>query len=336
MNAIRLSEIGEPTRLELVDLDPPPPRAGQVRLKVMAAGVNFAEVLIRRGLYLPMPALPLIPGTDAAGVIDALGEGVAGFTVGQRVVATVSQGAYAQYVVAPARAVIPLPDDIDFDLAAGLPVSGMTAWHLTRTLVELRPGLTVLNYAAAGSVGSLINGLAAARGTTVIAMAGGPEKCARALSLGATAAIDYRAERDVPARVAELTGGRGADVVYNSVMGPTVVDDLRLLAPFGRIFYFGAAAGMPNAKHLLVGLMRRFVDSPTITMYHLLAHLRHDPAAHRTAWPHLFAALRAGEARLPLHGVYPLAEAARAHDDLEQRRTMGKCVLHPWPAEIVQ
>ncbi len=332
MKAIRLSEIGEPTRLELVDLEPPAPRAGQVRLKVMAAGVNFAEVLIRRGLYLPMPKLPLIPGADAAGVIDALGEGVADFSPGQRVVATVAQGAYAQYVVAPTSSVVPLPDDIDFDLAAGLPVSGMTAWHLTRTLVELRPGLTVLNYAAAGSVGSLINGLAAARGATVIALAGGPEKCARALSLGATQAIDYLVERDVPARVAELTGGRGADIVYNSVMGPTVGDDLRLLAPLGRIFYFGAAAGLPNAKHLLVGLMRRFIDTPTITMYHLLTHLRHDPAAHRAAWPQLFAALRAGEARLPLHGVYPLADAARAHDDVEQRRTMGKCVLHPWPA----
>ncbi|HPQ69183.1 MAG TPA: zinc-binding dehydrogenase [bacterium] len=332
MNVIRLSEIGEPTRLELIDLEPSRPRAGQVRLKVMAAGVNFAEVLIRRGLYLPMPKLPLIPGTDAAGVIDALGEGVADFAVGQRVVATVPQGAYAQYVVAPASAVVPLPDDIDFDLAAGLPVSGMTAWHLTRTLVELRPGLTVLNYAAAGSVGSLINGLAAARGATVIALAGGSEKCARALSLGATEAIDYLVERDAPGRVAELTGGRGADIVYNSVMGPTVGDDLRMLAPFGRIFYFGAAAGLPNAKHLLVGLMRRFVDTPTITMYHLLAHLRHDPAVHRAAWPQLFAALRAGEARLPLHGVYPLAEAARAHEDVEQRRTMGKCVLHPWTA----
>lgn len=330
MKAIRLSQTGDPSLLETIDLDLPAPGASEVRIKVMSAGVNFAEVLIRRGLYLPMPQLPLVLGTDSAGVVDALGEDVTKLTLGQRVVATTARGAYAQYVVAPAAAVVVLPDDIDFDLAAGLPVSGMTAYHLTRTLMDIKPGMSVVNYAAAGSVGSLINGLAATRGATVIALAGGTAKCARALELGAAHAIDYLAEQDVPARVRELTGKRGAEVIYNSLMGPTVADDLRMLAPFGRIFYFGAAAGLPNARHLLAGLMRRFVDTPTITMYHLLSHLRHDPAGHRAAWPHLFAALRAGQARLPLHAVYPLTDAARAHAAVEERQTMGKCVLKPW------
>jgi len=330
MKAIRIKEHGGVEVLQTIDLPVPEPGPGQVRIKVEAAGINFADVLTRRGTYYPLPKLPIVLGTDAAGTIDALGEGVTHLQAGQRVVAVSFAGAYAQYVIAPALAAVPLPDDIDVDLAAGLPVSGMTAYHLTHTVAPPAPGQTVVNYAAAGSVGSLVNGLAKDRGATVIALVGSEEKAARARELGADHTINYRAESDVPARVRELTGGRGAEVIYNSLMGQTIADDFAMLAPLGHIVWFGIAAGMPNTKLLLAAMMRKFPDAPTVTLYHLLASIQHDPQRHLQGWQELFAALREGRARLPIHAVFPLSEAAAAHDEIESRVSMGKIILKPW------
>jgi len=330
MLAIRLEQTGGIEELKLIETPAPEPGHGEVRIKVEAAGVNFADVLIRRGLYLPMPNLPVIPGTDVAGTIDALGEGAEQLSVGQRVVATIPRGGYAQYATAPTFAVVPLPAGIDFDLASGLPVSGMTAYHLTHTITTLASGMTVVNYAAAGSVGSLIIGMAKTQGAKVIALVGSEAKACRARELGAEAAINYLTTDDVPAAVRELNLGQGVDVVYNSVMGKTVADDLNMLKPLGHAIWFGIAGGLPNSKLLLASFMRHFPDSPTITFYHLLSSLLHDQKRHVTGWSRLFTYLLSGQAQLPIHAAYPLAQAAQAHSDLENRRTMGKCVLKPW------
>lgn len=330
MQAIRLAAIGDPENLNMVEEPEPLPGPGQICLKVKSAGVNFADVLTRRGSYQPMPPLPLTPGMETAGEVVSIGEGVAHLHPGDRVAALTATGGYAQYAVAYAVAAIRLPDDLDFDAACGLPVSGMTAYHLTHTVAPLAPGMVAVNYAAAGSVGSMINGLAKARGATVVALAGSGEKLARARELGADHAIDYRNESDVPARVKELTGGHGADVIYNSVFGPTVGDDLRMLAPRGHVVWYGIAGGLPNTKLWLAAMMRRFIDSPTFTFYHLMASARYDIVRHLQGWNELFDYLQTGKTRLPLHGVYPLAEASRAHRELENRATMGKLVLKPW------
>ena len=330
MKAIWLERTGAANRLKLVDKPVPEPGPGQVRIKVESAGVNFADVLTRRGEYYPQPEMPLVPGTDVAGAIDALGEGVDGLQEGEHVVAITPHGGYAQYCLTAAAAVVPLPDGIDFDLAAGLPVSGMTAYHLTHSITALAPGKTVVNYSAAGSVGSLINGLAKTRRARVIALVGSAAKVERVRELGADEVILYPEEDDVPARVRELTGGRGVDVIYNAVMGKTIADDMKMLAPLGHAVWFGIAGGMPNAKLLLASLMRKFTQAPTITMYHLLAHMMHDPERHRHGWGELFGYLLAGKCCLPLHDIYPLGQAARAHEDLESRSTMGKCILKPW------
>lgn len=333
MKAIFLARPGGVEQLEMTEQPQPRPAPGEVLVKVESAGVNFADVLIRRGLYRPLPAFPLIPGTDTAGTIEAVGEGVSHLTVGQRVVALSARGGYAQYAAVPAAGAVPLPDEIDFDLAAGLPVSGMTAYHLTHTVCDLAPGKTLVVYAAAGSVGSLTIGLAKTKGATVIALVGSPAKAERALELGADHVINYTEETDVPARVIELTGGRGVDAIHNSVLGPTIADDFRMIAPFGQIVWFGIAAGLPNSKQLLASMMRRFVDSPTLTFYHLLASVRHDPKRHRQGWQTLFGYLLDGKARLPIHAVYPLFRAKQAHEELENRQTLGKCILKPWRDE---
>jgi len=330
MRAIRLTEIGEPENLQLVDEPEPFPGPGEICLRVQAAGVNYADVLIRRGLYQPMPALPMIPGMESAGTVVSVGEGVECPVPGDRVAALTAVGGYAQYARAYAAAAVRLPADLDFDAACGLPVSGMTAYHLTHTVAPLEPGMVAVNYAAAGAVGGMINGLAKMRGATVIALAGSSAKLARARELGADHAFNYRSETDIPARVKELTGNRGADIIYNSVFGPTVGDDLRMLAPRGHVVWYGVAGGLPNTKHLLAGLLRRFVDAPTFTLYHLMASARYDIVRHLAGWQEMFGYLRAGKVRLSLQGVYPLAEAPRAHRELESRATMGKLVLHPW------
>ncbi|NLH50716.1 MAG: zinc-binding dehydrogenase [Myxococcales bacterium] len=330
MKAIRLPQTGDAELLELIDRPIPDPGPHDLRLRVMAAGVNYADVLVRRGLYQPMPDMPAYPGLEVAGTVDAVGDRVTRFRPGDRVVANVPAGGYAQYALTREAMAAALPDDIDFDLAAGLPVAGMTAYHLTHTVAAPEPGQFVVDYAAAGAVGSVVIGLAKTRGARVIALVGSAEKAARALELGADWAIDYRAETDVPARVRELTAGHGADVIYDSVFGAAAHDDLAMAAPRARIVWYGIAGGLPNSKKLLAAMLRRFTDSPTMSLYHLISSLRFDAARHAAGWPELFAALRSGRARLPLAGVYPLAEAARAHRKLESRATMGKLVLRPW------
>ncbi len=329
MQAVYLEKTGDADNLKLVEQPVPQPGPGEVRIEVAAAGINFADVLVRRGLYQPMPELPLVPGLEVAGTIDAIGEGVTHLAGGERVAALVGQGGYARYALASAKGVVTLPDDLTFDLAAGLPVSGMTAYHLTHTVAAPQPGAWVVNYAAAGSVGSLVNGLAKTCGARVIALVGSEKKAARARELGADHVIDYRAHKDVAGAVLDLTAGHGADVIYNSVFGPTVRDDLKMLALRGHIVWYGIAGGLPNPKHLLVALMRRFTASPTFTFYHLITSVKHDARRHNEGWGRLFDYLLARQAELPLHGAYPLSRVAAAHTALENRETMGKLVLHP-------
>ncbi|WP_085316111.1 quinone oxidoreductase family protein [Derxia lacustris] len=328
MKAIQMNRFGGPEVLDLVELALPAPGPGQLRLRVRAAGVNFAETLMRENRYAMTPPLPSVPGCEVAGTVDALGEGVDGFAPGMRVAAAlfaagVYFGGYAEYVVVDAAAVVPLPDALAFEDAAALPVQGLTALALARHVPV--QGRSVLVTAAAGGVGSLLLQLLRAAGAArVIALAGGAAKCEIARGLGADVAIDYRAP-DWQAAVRAATDGAGPDVVFDSVGGDITPACLQLLAARGTLVIYGAlniqsfALGVPE----LLGLIFRNQSVAGFALAPLLT-----PQLLRDDLARLFAQVLAGELKLGVTAL-PLAEAAEAHRRLEGRTSTGKLVLLP-------
>ncbi len=325
MRAIRFHELGGPEVLRLEQVPEPEPRAGQVVIEIHAAGVNFADTRRRLGTYLEPSPLPFSPGSEVAGTIARLGPGVIGWTVGDRVMATVIGGGYAEYVSVAASALMRIPEGMDFVQAAAFPVQGLTAYHLLRTSGRLRAGESVLIHAAAGGVGTLAVQLARLLGAgTIYATASSEDKLALARSLGADVAIDYTRE-DFAERVqahAREHGQGGVDVILEAVGGEVFEKSLRCLAPFGRLVTFGAASGqLPELSP--VRLMRRcqevigFYLPPVLMRPDLLVPSLRDLTAY----------LASGTLRLIVGQTLPLEQAAEAHRRLEARQTTGKVVL---------
>lgn len=324
MRAIAVQHHGGPDVLELVDLPARDPGAGEVRIRHHAIGVNFIDVYFRTGLY--KAPLPLVPGTEGAGVIDAVGAGVTGFAVGDRVAyAANGPGSYAEQRTIEAAQIVKLPAAIGFETAAAMMLKGMTVEYLLlRTLPQggLARGDTIVWHAAAGGVGLIAMQWAKHLGLRVIGTAGGPEKCALAKQHGAAEVIDYHRE-DVVARVRELTGGKGVKVVYDSVGKDTFERSLDCLAPFGLLVAFGNASG-PVPPFDLLSLMRKgslYVTRPTLGT-HSKEHLAEMAR-------HLFDVVGSGAVKIDVAQRYPLAEAGRAHAELEARKTTGSTVLIP-------
>ena len=301
--------------------EPTPPAAGQVRVRTKAIGVNFIDVYHRQGRY-PL-ALPFTPGVEAAGVIEALGEGVSGLAVGDRVAGFLSQGGYAQHVVAGADRWVKLPADLTEEQAAGVLLQGMTAHYLCHDTFALEAGHTALVHAAAGGTGLLLTQLIKRREGHVIATVSTEEKAELARQAGADHVILYT-RQDVVAQVRQLTAGRGVDVVYDSVGKSTFGASLACLRPRGYLVLFGAASG-PAPMFDPLDLMRgsHYLTRPT------LAHYIAEPGALAARAGAVFAAVAEGSLRPRLHHRYPLAEAARAHEELEGRHTTGKLLLIP-------
>ena len=323
MRAIQIRRTGGPEVLELADIDVPEPGAGQVRVRHRACGINFLDTYHRSGLY-PL-ALPAVLGTEAAGVVDAVGPGVAHLAVGDRVAyAAPSPGSYAEARTLDATPVVKLPDAIDFERAAAVMLKGATVQYLlNRTPHDrLAPGDAILWHAAAGGVGLIACAWAKALGLVLIGTAGGEHKCALARAHGAAHVIDHTRE-DVVARVRELTGGRGVPVVYDSVGRDTWERSLDCLAPRGLMVSFGNASG-PVPPVGLLELTRRgslYVTRPTLGHY-----MRTRDEAQAIA-DDLFAMIANGTIVVPVPRRYPLADAARAHRELESRETTGAGVL---------
>ncbi len=328
MKAVVLRRFGGPDVLETIDLPSPMPGPGEVRIRVRAAGVNFAETLMRENRYALTPPLPAVLGSEVAGEVEAVGAGVA-VALGTRVVAPLFAaglffGGYAEEVIAPAEWSVPIPDGLDFDTATALTVQGTTA----ALLIERAPvaGKTVLVDAAAGGVGSLLLQLARRAGAKrVIAAAGSAEKRAFALSLGADAAVDYGAA-DWSEAVRTANGGAGPDVIFDSVGGRVTEDCLALLAPLGQMVIFGAL----NIRSFGLGvpeLMRLIFANQSVTGFAAAPLL--TPEKCRAIMAELFARVIAGDLAVTIGGVHPLAEAGAAHAALEGRRTIGKIVLRP-------
>jgi len=328
MRAIQIARTGGPEVLELVDLpDLRAPEPAQVRVRQHACGVNFIDVYHRTGLY-PL-ALPAVLGTEGAGIVEAVGDGVVDVAVGDRVAyATRPTGSYAEVRTLDATTVVRLPATIDFARAAASMLKGLTVQYLLRRtrpqLEDLAAGDTILWHAAAGGVGLIACQWADALGLRVIATAGSPAKCELALAHGAAHAIDYRRE-DVVARVRELTGGRGVRVVYDSVGKDTWERSIACLEPLGLMVSFGNASGAVPPIHLssLAQHGSLHVTRPT-----LFSHLA-DRATVQAMANELFGVIASGAVRIEAPRSYPLADAATAHRDLEARTTTGSLVLVP-------
>src|SRR4051812_21198425 len=315
MRAIQVQEFGGPEVLQVADVPMPEPGTGEVLIRVTRAGINYADTHQRRNEYLAKAELPLIPGTEVAGVREDTGE---------RVVAVTGTGGYAEYATAPAALTVPLPDGVDDATALALLVQGLTAWHLYRTSARVREGESVVVHAGAGGVGSLAVQLGRPMGAgRVIATASSEEKRALALELGADAAVDSAPE-GLADRLVGANLDRRVDVVFEMAGGEVFEQSLHALAPFGRLVAYGGASGEPNAVQT-GRLMRRSASVVGFWLMHCMA----SPEMLAEPLADLFARAARGELRAIVGATYPLAEAARAHTDMEARRTTGKLLLDP-------
>ena len=321
MRAIQIKKFGGPEKLELVDLPAPEVGDGQVLVRVRACGVNFADTHQTQNDYLTPTELPLVPGAEVAGVVEAEAQG---FRRGERVVAMSGQGGYAEYAAVPGPATFHIPEGVEDGAALALLVQGLTAWHLLRTSAKLAEGESVVVHAGAGGVGSLAVQLARIFGAgRVIATASAEDKRALALELGADAAIDPN-EDDLAAAIREANGGRRVDIVLEMAGGRVFDESRRALAPFGRLVAYGMASREPGRV-----TNGELMQGSQAVIGFWLMHCLRDPAMTAEPLAELFKLLEHGELRTIVGETYPLSEASRAHENLAARRTTGKLVLDP-------
>jgi len=322
--AIRIYETGGPEVLKWEDFDPGKPEAGQALVRHEAVGLNFIDVYHRTGLY-PLPGLPATPGLEGAGIVEEIGEGVSEVAVGDRVAyAGPPPGAYAEVRRIPAHRLVKLPESISSQQGAAMMLQGMTSRYLLRGCYDVKTGDKVLIHAAAGGVGSIACQWAKHLGATVIGTVGSPEKAEIARSNGCDHPILYDDE-DFVAKTKEITGGTGVDVVYDSVGQATFMKSLDCLRPMGMMVAFGQSSGSVPSFDLgvLTAKGSLFLTRPTLMMY---TAKREDLLAHARD---LFEVVESGVVKIEIKQTYPLSEAARAHSDLEARKTTGSTILIP-------
>ena len=306
----------------LADLPIPEPGPGQVLIRVEATGVNFIEVYFRKGVY--KASMPLIPGSEAAGTVEKLGPGVTGFSVGDAVASVSVVGSYAEYALVPATQLLKTPAGLSPEQAAAALLQGMTAHYLSHATFPLKAGDTALVHAGAGGVGLLLTQMAARLGARVITTVSTAAKAELSREAGASDVILYT-EQDFEAEVKSLTGGKGVDVVYDSVGKTTFEGSLNCLRPRGLLALFGASSGPVPPFDLirLSGKGSLFVTRPTMWHYIATREELEARAGDVLGWA------AKGELKLRTEHMYPLAEAAQAQTDLEDRKTTGKILLEP-------
>ncbi len=315
MKAIRVHELGAADKLSYEEVEKPTPKADEVLIKVAAAGINYADTMMRSGNYLTKPELPFTLGYEAAGTIEEIGADVKNLRPGQRVLATVSSGGYAEYATAKANLAMPIPDELDFGESTALLVQGLTALGL---LNETRSGQTILIHAAAGGVGTLLVQLAKHKGLKVIGTASSESKLQMVANLGADFAVNY-SEDDWTDEVLKATDGKGADWIIEMVGGDIVAKNLKVLAKNGTMWIYGSASGedfkvsvlsLMSKNHAIRGywLMNESVENRIAFTKELLGHLKGN--------------------RLQIQVTeFPLEQAREAHEAIESRKTTGKVVL---------
>jgi len=315
MRAIQMQEFGGPEVLQLVEIPVPEPAEGEVLIKVGRAGLNYADTHQRTNSYLAKATLPLVPGSEVAGVREDTGE---------RVVALCGNGGYAEYATAPGALTFPIPEGVDDGTALALLLQGLTAWHLYKTCARVQPGESVVIIAAAGGVGSLAVQLGKPLGAgRVIAVASSQSKRDLTLELGADVAVDAAAE-GLAERLVEANLGEKVDAVFEMAGGRVFDECMEALAPFGRCVAYGIASEEQNTVRT-GALMRR---SQAVVGFWLMDCIGR-PAMIDEALADLFARVAQGELRVVVGGTYALADAAQAQVDLRERRTTGKVLLDP-------
>lgn len=326
MKAVVISSYGGPETLNEVDVAEPEAGPGQIVVRQFFAGVNFADVYMRQGLYNGQhtygTALPFIPGVEGSGVVVSAGPGVAHFVPGDQVAYCLGKACYAETIVVDTAKAVRLPDDIGNDIAASLILQGSTAHYLTHSLFPLEPGQSCLIHAAAGGVGQLLVQLAKSRGAFVIATAGGNNKVDFVRRLGADLVIDYRRDCFTEA-VHQATSGEGVDVVYDSVGRDTIARSLRCLKLRGTCVSFGASSGTVDS---IVPMELAECGSVFFTRPHL-AHYRRTAEESQQRMDDLVVLLRSGSLKQTIDRIFPLGAAAEAHLWLESRASQGKILL---------
>ena len=322
MKAVRVHKYGGPEVLTLEDIPVPEPKAGEARVKLEAIGVNFIDIYQRTGLY-PLPT-PFTLGSEGAGVIDAVGDGVTEVKKGDRVAYAMVLGSYAEHAIVPAWRLVPVPANIDAKSAAAIMLQGMTAHYLTYSTYPLKQDETALVHAAAGGVGLLLIQIAKMRGARVIGTVSTETKAALAKQAGADDVILYT-QTDFLTEVKKLTDGKGVHVVYDSVGATTFDKSLDGLRPRGYLVLFGQSSGAvpPFEPGKLAAKGSLFLTRPS------LAHYTLDRAELSQRSGDLFSWIASGKLKLRVESVYSLADAAEAHRQLEGRKTTGKVVLFP-------
>ena len=320
MNAIQFTQTGGPEVLTVTTLPTPTPKPGEALVRLTATGINYIDTYHRSGLYA-VP-LPFVPGNEGAGVVEALGEGTTGVSVGQRVAFATLVGSYAEYATVPADKLVPIPDALTDQQAAAAMLQGMTAQYLAYTTYPIRPGDTVLIHAGAGGVGLLLTQMARLRGARVITTVSTNEKAELSRQNGADAVILYT-QTDFADEVRQLTGGQGVHVVYDSVGKSTFEGSLNCLKPLGTMVSFGNASGpvLPFSPAILSAKGSLVLTRPTLPHYTLTQSALLERAGV------VLNLLADNKLNLLIQPPYALADAAQAHRDLESRGTTGKLLL---------
>jgi NADPH2:quinone reductase len=322
MKAIQVKQTGGPEAMELVDLSVPQPKANEVVVKLTASGVNFIDVYFREGRYKALP--PFVLGQEGAGVVNAVGTDVTLVKNDDRVAWCGLMGSYAEYAAVPADRLVPIPDGVTDQQAAAAMLQGMTAHYLSHDTYPLKRGETALVHAAAGGVGLLLVQMAHNIGARVIATVSTEEKAKLAREAGADEVILYT-QSDFEAETKRLTGGKGVDVVYDSVGKTTFEKGLNVLRPRGMMVLFGGSSGAVPAFDLIVLSQKGSLYVTRPSLNHYIA-TREELVTRSSA---VFGMIASGKLKLRIEHTYPLAEARQAHRDLEGRKTTGKLLLIP-------
>jgi NADPH:quinone reductase-like Zn-dependent oxidoreductase len=338
MKQVWIPRIGEPEVLELREAPDPEPRAGELRIRVEASGINFADILARMGLYPDSPKLPTVVGYEVAGVVGGVGEGVEDIHDGDRVVCMTRFGGYSDVVCAPHSAVLAIPGDLGFEGAASIPVNYLTAWLMLVRLGNVRAGERVLVHACAGGVGLAAVQICRHFGAEVIGTASG-SKHERLREMGVSACIDYRSQ-DFEEEVGILTDNRGVDIVLDAVGGTSFAKSYRCLSSLGRLFVFGASSLAPGTKRSIPAAVGGFLRMPSFKPLNLMSqnrgvfgvnvgHLWHRGEEMTAMLGEIVDLFAGGVFKPVVDRTFPFAEAAAAHRYIQERKNFGKVVLVP-------
>jgi NADPH2:quinone reductase len=322
MKAIQVKETGGPDRMQYTDIPVPRPGPKEALVKIAASGVNFIDVYFRTGMYLA--DLPVTLGMEGAGVVESVGAEVTELRAGDRVAYAMARGSYAEYAVVPGWQLVKVPDHVELKSAAAAMLQGMTAHYLTHSTFALKSGDTCLVHAAAGGAGRLVVQMAKMRGARVFGTTSTEAKAELARQAGIDEVI-YYTHQDFEAEVKRLTGGRGVDVIYDSVGATTFVQGLNCLRPRGMMVLFGQSSGKvaPLDPGILNTKGSLFLTRPTLAHYCATREELLWRAGDVLQW------VATGKLKLAIDRTYPLAQAAQAHSDLESRATAGKLLLIP-------